>query len=178
MIRRVFKILFILLILNIIDSIVCIIIPLMMGELHFYPSFVDTLSMAFFAPDYFRTNITISLPVIRAIVLIATVSILIAYIAQSKAESVFYYLSLMFFILLIVAVSNTMSLIAPMSSNIPSLHEIFGEFWRNISTDIVILLYHIPLSIIPLLILMLTHRYKAMVSELKVLEVAPRVESE
>ena len=173
MLRKLFRILFILLILNVVDSIVCILVPFIIGTLHYYPTFVDTLRTLLLAPEYFRTNIMINLSFIRIIVLILAASIIIAYLAHSKIESVVYYLGLIFLIGLSILVNDSILPAISISSVGFNVSSIINRLSRSTPGIIILMLYHIPLSVIPLLITAITQRYRTVTSELRLLESLP-----
>ena len=175
MLRKLFRILFILLILNVVDSIACILVPFIIGTLHHYPTFVDTLRTLLLAPEYFRTNIVINLSLIRIIVLILTASIIIAYLAHSKIESVIYYLGLIFLIGLSILVNDSILPAISVSSVGFNVSSIINRLSRSAPGIIILMLYHIPLSVIPLLITAITQRYRTVTSELRLLESLPEV---
>ncbi len=163
----------ILIILNLVDTIICIIWPALTHTLHYYPSLTDTLYILVTGPTFFSTKLNFSFKICRIIILLLVLSTLIAITSTKKLGTIRSY-EITIFVLSIITLSiigyNELKYSA---SSIESLaSSIFNYvFVENLKLIFVALIYHIPFAIMSFMIYIGMHRYKEFLLELKITRV-------
>lgn len=168
------KFFLIVLILNLVDTIICIVWPILTNNIHHFPSMTETLYTIVYGPAMFSTRLKITFQLGRAIILILTLATLIAITTAKKFHTIRTYefiILLMTLIWLAVTGYNELSgtSIGSYGSLVASVAKFV--FVQNIGLVALALLYHLPFAISSFLIYMGIYRYREFLMELRITRV-------
>lgn len=159
-------------IINIIDSVVCILLSNVMLTIHIYPTLQESVLILLNAPwiiseQYSRINMQF----IRAIMLIVMMIIIIVYMAGSAKEAALYY----FAIILVAFLSYvTWTIISGISlstvlQNFMGASQVINpsELLRIV---LLIVIYHLPFATLTAILYQVVNKYKMIVSEIEAMQ--------
>lgn len=169
LLRGLFKALLILLIVNVFDAIICILVPIIIHEMHSFPSFTDTLDAVFFVPEHFRTGMPIDFFTVRSLALVALSLILTALTSKSRSEAILHYIGLILLVMLLTFVNDIVTVLLSSAENL--FNELNLKWFLSVLFyRIIIFICHIPLSFCSLGIFLIARKYRAAIIELEALE--------
>ena len=173
--RGLFRALIIVLLLNLIDTIICVLWPLFTGSLHIFPSMRDTCAIVLAAPMMFSTHMHMSLRTVRAILLIVGLCILAGVLSESHIKAILSYEGLIMLLVILLAFMNAYYAINPGSLEVSIL--IAGaasELLMDPLHVLIVLLYHAPLAMLSCLIHVCIRKYREFLEEMRILKIGRR----
>ncbi len=151
------------------DSVLCIILPIMNNEMHFFPSFSDTCATISSAPYIFSSGIGLKFDVIRPLILVVFLSFLIAAISYKRRDPIIQYEITIFLLYVIYVATAVYSLPSMISSGGGSLST--QSLLSYVALDgAKILVFHIPFALLSLVIFIAMHKYREIIEEIKMLK--------
>lgn len=151
------------------DSILCIALPVLNNEMHFFPSISDTCGIVSNAPFVFSSKMGFKFDVIRPLILVVVLSLIIATISYKQKDTIVQYEIVVFFSYVIYKAMSIYSLSSATSMNNESM-SVPSMFGYIVFGAIKILVFHIPFALLSLIIFLVAHKYKEIAKEIRVLE--------
>lgn len=167
--RSIFRAVFIIIILNMLDSILCIVLPVLNNEMHFFPSISDTCGMVSSAPFVFSGKMGFKFDVIRPLILVVALSLTVAAISYKQKDTIMQYEAVIFFSYIIYKVMSIYSLSFPLTSMNNESMSVQSMLGFIVFDAIKVLIFHIPFALLSLIIFLVAHKYKEIVEEIRVL---------